>query len=175
MEHKMVQYLADKLAGIFNRPIKLLEPIPVPSQSYDPNRRQCLSTEILKTLLATAPTDTSKILGITEVDLFIPIFTYVFGEAQLGGRVALVSLARLKPEHSDLPCSQAGEPQNDEQYNLRALKEAIHELGHTFSLTHCTTENCVMTFANNLIQIDMKDYRFCPSCAELIKQQDLTD
>ena len=158
----MVQYLEEELALLFRRPVRQLSAITVPPASYDPNRRQCLSTEILKTILATAPAEEAvKILGITEVDLFIPIFTYVFGEAQLGGRAAVISLARLKPEYSE-------EPPDEERYKLRALKEAVHELGHTFGLTHCAANGCVMTFANNLIQVDMKDYRFCPSCAELI-------
>jgi len=161
VDNKMVQYLTDKLPEIFYRPVCRLDPVSIPASSYDPNRRQCLSTEILKAILSSAPVDALKILGITEADLFIPIFTYVFGEAQLDGKAALISLYRLKPPYDEV----AGEG----LYKSRILKEAVHELGHTFGLTHCAEPNCVMAFANNVFQVDMKDYRFCLSCAELIK------
>jgi archaemetzincin len=157
VDMKIIQYLTDNLSRLFNRAVQRLEPITVPPASYDPDRKQNLSTEILKELLHTAATDNNKILGLTKVDLFIPIFTYVFGEAQLGGRVALMSLSRLRPEYPD-----------EELYKLRILKEAAHELGHTFGLTHCPEPACVMTFANNVIEVDSKGDNFCPSCAERI-------
>lgn len=157
----MIKYLADELPLVFGRTATMLTSIPVPPQSYDDQRQQCLSSEILKTILESAPTDENKILGVTENDLFIPIFTYIFGEAQLGGRAALISLARLKPEDPE-------ETPNSELYKLRTLKEAVHELGHTFGLKHCPEPACIMRFANNIIEVDSKDYTFCPSCSGLI-------
>ena len=167
----MIKYLADELPLIFGRTVTPLPSIPVPPQSYDSQRQQCLSSEILKTILESASTDDNKILGITEVDLFIPIFTYIFGEAQLDGRAGLISLARLKPQLYDEPPDDAPSPcvqELGELYKLRALKEAVHELGHTFGLKHCPEPNCVMRFANNIGEVDSKEYTFCPSCRDLI-------
>ncbi|MDI6733380.1 MAG: archaemetzincin family Zn-dependent metalloprotease [Planctomycetota bacterium] len=163
VDDKIINYLLDMLPPVFNREIKRLNSISIPSESYDIQRRQYLSTELLKTLLRDAITEESKVLGITGADLFIPIFTYIFGEAQLGGRVALVSLARLKPDDTEEPDSYA-------LYQLRALKESVHELGHTFGLKHCSEPGCVMRFANNVIEVDNKDYHFCPSCMDLLNK-----
>ncbi|MFH1230479.1 MAG: archaemetzincin family Zn-dependent metalloprotease [Planctomycetota bacterium] len=158
---EMLQYLTNELSLIFDRDVISLSSILIPSQSYDVKRRQYLSTELLKILLSTSPLDAYKTLGITEVDIFIPIFTYVFGEAQLGGRAALISLARLRPQHyEELP--------DEELYKMRILKEAVHELGHTFGLTHCVEPKCVMRFANNIVEVDDKGSHFCPNCAYLI-------
>lgn len=157
----MIKYLTDELPLIFNKMVKPLPSIPVPPQSYDDQRQQCLSSEILKAILESAPADENKIMGVTEVDLFIPIFTYIFGEAQLDGRAGLISLARLKPDAND-------ESPDEELYKLRALKEAVHELGHTFGLKHCPEPACVMRFANNIIEVDSKDCSFCPSCHDFI-------
>lgn len=157
VDMKIIQYLTDNLSRLFSRAVELLEPMAIPPASYDPDRRQNLSTKVLKEILHTASPGDGKILGLTKVDLFIPIFTYVFGEAQLGGRAALMSLFRLRPEYPD-----------DELYKLRILKEAAHELGHTFGLTHCSEPACVMTFANNVMEVDQKGNNFCPSCAERI-------
>lgn len=163
VDNQMIEYLAEKLPKAFGRTVTVLEPIGITPQSYDIRRLQYLSDELLKAILSTAPIDALKILGITEVDLFIPIFTYVFGEAQLGGKAAIISLTRLKPEgYEDNP--------NGELYKLRMLKETIHELGHTFGLVHCAETGCVMNFANNIVEVDNKSYLFCSSCADLIKR-----
>ena len=45
----------------------------------------------------------ARLLGVTERDLFVPVLSFVYGQAQLGGRVAVVSLARLRPEFHGLP------------------------------------------------------------------------
>jgi archaemetzincin len=163
VDEKMIKYLTDELPLMFNKMVTPLPSIPVPPQSYDDQRQQCLSSEILKAILQNAPEDNNKTLGITENDLFIPIFTYIFGEAQLDGRAALISLARLKPEYPE-------ETPNSELYKLRTLKEAVHELGHTFGLKHCPESACVMRFANNIIEVDSKEYAFCPNCMDLIKE-----
>jgi len=202
----MIQYLQQELAGIFRRTVSILDPLPIPPQSYDAARQQYLSTELLKALLAntnapvcvpnigTGRDEPSKVLGVTEVDLFIPIFTYVFGEAQLNGTAALISLHRLKPDYYEdwsengFAVNNPAQPHGPEhnRYRLRALKEAVHELGHTFGLVHCTHEarsnpalrdqagedaygrKCVMNFANNVVEVDLKDKNFCPNCLDMI-------
>jgi archaemetzincin len=124
---------------------------------YDPGRRQYNSSQILLQLIHSAPADAFKILGITEVDLFIPILTYVFGEAQLDGVGAVVSMHRL---HNRL----YGLPDNDRLLRDRLNKEAIHELGHTFGLRHCTTPGCVLSPSTYVEDIDQKSDQICHEC-----------
>jgi archaemetzincin len=97
-------------------------------------------------------------LALVPFDLFIPILTYVFGEAEVGGNVAVVSYYRLAPERYGLPPDGA-------LLAERLVKEVIHELGHVFSLIHCATQSCVMHSSSYVEQIDLKESSFCRVCA----------
>ena len=90
--------------------------------------------------MRTCPTDTVRLLGITEHDLFIPMLSFVFGQAQLGGKAALVSFARLRQEFYGIDPADA-------VFTERARKEMLHELGHTFGLTHCPDRGCPMSLS----------------------------
>jgi archaemetzincin len=127
-----------------------------PLDSFDARRQQHSSTRILKWLLETRPRQGSKVVGITDVDLFIPILTFVYGEAQLGGSAAVVSTARLAPEDGFLL--------DRDLLRARAVKETIHELGHTFGLIHCPRPECVMSRSVNLVQVDAKENGLCRDC-----------
>lgn len=127
-----------------------------PADSFDQRRQQHSSTKILKWLLETRPRQGRKIVGLTDVDLFIPILTFVYGEAQLGGAAAVVSTARLVPDNPFRP-----EPA---LLHSRVLKECIHELGHTFGLLHCAQPTCVMARSVNLVQVDAKEPTLCHDC-----------
>ena len=120
------------------------------------------STNILKFLSDRVPKNTFKLLAITELDLYSPIFSCLFGEAQLGGGCALVSLFRLRQEFYNLT------PDLD-TFLARCEKEAVHELAHTFGLTHCHEKHCIMYPSNNIIDTDVKSNTFCPNCAARLK------
>jgi archaemetzincin len=114
----------------------------------------------------TADSDTN-VLGIAGVDLFIPILTYVFGEAQLAGRAAVVSTYRLDPARYGLAANQ--------QLLLdRLAKEAVHELGHTRGLVHCNHAVCVMRSSTYVEDIDLKSAQFCSACKQRIRAAVLT-
>ena len=137
-----------------------------PPDSFDPRRQQHSSTKILKWLLDSRPRQAHKVIGITDVDLFIPILTFVYGEAQLGGTAAVVSTARLANDNGFLP--------DPAQLTRRITKECLHELGHTFGLLHCPQSTCVMARSVNLGQVDAKEPALCPDCriryGELVSQ-----
>lgn len=125
---------------------------------FDSYRRQYHSTELLARLASFAHLHPGmKLLGVTSVDLYIPILTFVFGEAQLGGAAALLSTHRLSQEFYGLL------PDNG-LYLQRVEKEAVHELGHAFGLIHCQTSDCVMHFSNSVDMVDLKSRFFCPEC-----------
>ena len=98
-----------------------------------------------------------KTLGLFNVDLFIPILTFIFGQAFLGGRSGIVSLYRFNNERYGMT--------GDNQFlQDRFKKEVIHELGHTFGLIHCHNTDCVMRSSNYVEDIDQKNQQLCPNC-----------
>ena len=137
--------------------VRVLPSIPVPAGSFEPARNQYISTKILKEILGDVPANTLKLLGVTDKDLCIPILTYVFGEAQLGGTAAVVSLARLRQEYY-------GAPPDPKLFQERMRKECLHELGHTFGLIHCKSRDCVMYLSNTVVDVDTKGRSFCGAC-----------
>jgi archaemetzincin len=129
--------------------------------AFDARREQYHSTEILKKLAARAPGGTRKILALTKVDLFIPILTYVYGEAQLGGTACIISTHRLQTE------AATGQPVKG-SLEERTVKEAIHELGHTFNLRHCPEHTCIMHYCRNVADVDRKSEQLCRHCTVLL-------
>ena len=129
-------------------------------------RNQYNSTWILSQILTLVPGEDCKILGVTSLDLYVPVLTFVFGEAQLDGRAALVSSFRLRDELYGLP-------KNPEKLKERLEKEAIHELGHTFGLIHCREPNCVMYTSTYAEEIDFKSKDFCPACSAFLGNKKL--
>jgi archaemetzincin len=131
--------------------------------AYDRERGQYGSIAVLEMLARVCPPDAVKLLAVTERDLYIPVLTFVFGQAQLSGRVAVVSLARLRQEFYGLA-------PNREIFLERASKEALHETGHTFGLVHCADRNCAMSLSTNVRQIDSKRCEFCPPCGARLRR-----
>lgn len=134
------------------------------NDAYDPDRNQYHSTALISNLLSRYSDKILKVLGVTSLDLFIPVLTFVFGEAQLDGSVAVVSSCRLKPEFYGIPA-------DDNLLADRLEKEAIHELGHTLGLIHCQYYECVMHSSNCVEDIDLKLLSFCPECENILLQK----
>jgi archaemetzincin len=129
-----------------------------PQPSFHPEREQYHSSEILQRMQSFLHPQAWRLLGVTGVDLYIPILKYVFGEAQMGGPCALVSYHRLRQEFYGLD-------RDDDLLNQRLLKEAIHELGHTLDLRHCHDYRCAMASAHAVEWIDLRESTLCESCS----------
>lgn len=111
-----------------------------------------------------SPVIDTKVLGVADVDLFAGGLNFVFGQAELPGSAAIISLCRLRPEFY-------GEPPNEALKRRRLLIEAVHELGHTFGLDHCDSNKCVMRFSNALADTDAKGYDFCFECLAALAKE----
>ena len=151
-----IRSVSDCVTAHFGAPVREIA-LPAIDFAFDSARRQYRSTDVLEMLVRLCPADALKILAVTEKDLFIPVLTFVFGQAQLGGRVAVVSLARLRQEFYGLPA-------NPDVFYARVRKEALHETGHACGLVHCAG-HCAMALSTNVQQIDRKPAAFCAACA----------
>ena len=155
---ELLTALAAAIAHIFRVPCEVLPVRLDPEFAFHGERQQYHSSEILEAMQLYVSPDSWRVLGITDVDLYIPILTFVFGEAQIGGPCGLVSAHRLHQEFYGL------EPDPDILAE-RLLKEAVHEIGHTLDLTHCEDYQCAMAPSHAVEWIDLKESTFCSSCA----------
>lgn len=124
---------------------------------YNPGRRQYDANAILNAVTGSAPPDAFRTMGLLRVDLYIPILTYIFGQAGLNGRTGIASLYRLRNELYGLE-------EDGELLIERFSKVVVHELGHTFGLIHCTYPFCIMRSSTYVEDLDQKGIHFCPSC-----------
>jgi len=131
--------------------------------ALDRERGQYYSTPILHRLADLAPAQALKVLAIVDVDLFIPVLTHVYGEAQLGGRACIVSTRRLKEQLS--PANQL------QTLTRRLVIEALHELGHTFNLRHCKDPACIMHYCRMVKDVDRKSDQLCRYCSILLSDE----
>jgi len=128
---------------------------------YDPVRRQYDGDRLLRQIHLGTNTQHTKVIGLFRVDLYIPILTYIFGQAILGKNAAIASVFRLRNELYGLK-------QDEELLLMRTIKEVIHELGHTFGLIHCHHLTCVMHSSTYAEEIDLKSGSLCPDCRSIL-------
>lgn len=137
------------------------------SEFYDPTRRQYNGNNLLKLVDFMSFPDSLKTLGLFNVDLFIPILTFIFGQAFLNGRSGIASLYRFSNERYGMDA--------DNQFLLdRCRKEVIHELGHTFGLIHCSNSTCVMRSSTYVEDIDQKTQHLCSKCREEFEMRQIS-
>jgi len=149
--------LSERLGTILGQAVEILQSEAEPSHAFDSRRKQYSASDILKEISSKRSSGTGKIIGITDVDLYVSGLNFVFGQAHLRGQAAIISLARLRP-------SFYREEEDSRLLFSRTVKEAVHELGHTYGLTHCSDRGCVMSFSNSIRDVDLKGENFCESC-----------
>jgi len=157
LDGRLLKDLGPALAETFRVPCEVVPVRLDPEFAYHSERQQYHSSEILQAMQRYVTAESWRVLGITAVDLYIPILTFVFGEAQIGGPCALVSTHRLRQGFYGLPV-------DPEALRERLLKEALHEIGHTLDLTHCDDYQCAMAPSHAVEWIDLKAGTLCASC-----------
>jgi archaemetzincin len=150
-----MEELKDRVGGIFRCPLEIKARFSDLAEAYNPERKQYLSSKLLAALGKTEKEE--RVVGIADVDLYVPKLNFVFGEADVLSGTAIISLCRLRQEYY-------GMAPDEVLFLERATKEIVHELGHTFSLGHCLNNKCVMHFSNSLADTDLKEAHFCSKC-----------
>jgi archaemetzincin len=165
VESSVLKILDTELEKTFNCRVERYEKMPLPQDAFNPRRNQYFCPHILNTLRSFMELDheEEKVLGIADVDLYVHGLNFVFGQAELGGYFAVISLSRLRQSYYGLL-------EDKKIFKERAIKEAVHELGHVFGLEHCPDSACVMYFSNSLDDTDRKGASFCPRCKEILKK-----
>jgi len=162
IEDDLLPFLRSALRELLHVPCEIVPAVLDHSATFHAERRQYHSSQILAGMQKFANGESWRVLGITDGDLYIPILTFVFGEAQTDGECALVSAARLRQEFYGLTPDR-------ELLEQRLLKEAIHEIGHTCDLTHCDNYQCAMAASYAVEWIDIKDAALCKECREKLE------
>jgi archaemetzincin len=157
-----LKVIAAHISGYYKLSVQILPPLGHPDYAFHERRFQYDAGIILKALESVQFKGHDKVIGVLNLDLFVPIFTYVFGEAKQGGKFALVSLFRLdkNPDGHPSPSSLIFE---------RAAKVALHELGHLFNLFHCREKNCLMHFSGGIQDLDETPIYLCRYCSTFLK------
>ena len=162
-DRRLAQRLCAPLAAAFVAECRVLPQALDPQSAFHPEREQYHSTELLAAMHPLLASDGWRLLGLASVDLYIPVLTFVFGEAEMHGPCAVVGTHRLRQECYGLP------PAPELLYE-RTLKEAIHELGHTVGLTHCDDYQCAMAASHAAEWIDLKSASLCEHCRAEVAQ-----
>lgn len=150
--------LATDLASLLSLDTRLASVrAPLPDDGYDPRRGQTLAPRVLRGLRAARGTSDALVLGIANSDLYAPGLTFVFGQADIAGGVAVISLTRLYPAFY-------GRAHDEATFRRRAAIEGVHEVGHLLGLRHCASRSCVMFFSSTMSDSDEKGPIFCRNC-----------
>lgn len=160
---RLLEWLAESLQEKFRVRTRILPPLLDVGFALHAERQQYHSSELLSSMQSYVTRDTWKLLGITALDLYIPILTFVFGEAQVGGSAAIVSYHRLRQQFYGLP-------EDQDRLANRLLIEAVHEMGHTLQLTHCEDYRCAMAASHAVEWIDIKDSGYCEACLSRVME-----
>lgn len=155
IESEILAQLKESLEQTFTSVVEIGTQMDRPDYAYHPSRGQHLAPLILAAMSEFAAE--GKMLGVADVDLYAPGLNFVFGQADVKRGIAIISLHRLRQEYYHLA-------RDKELFSHRAIKEAIHEIGHTYGLTHCGDEACVMHFSNSLGDTDRKEAYLCQKC-----------
>ncbi|TSA26707.1 MAG: hypothetical protein D4R67_07305 [Bacteroidetes bacterium] len=160
-EKNILEKISKEVSQEFLIPVKVKEGYLDLSDFLDASRRQYNGTDLLKEVDVMYATDPVKTIGLFSVDLYIPILTFIFGQAYLNGRSGISSHYRLSNE-------RYGMKKDDVLMLERFTKEVIHELGHTFGLIHCHVPTCVMRSSTYVEDIDQKSMHLCAQCCSTL-------
>lgn len=163
---QLLERIIDALQDAFKTSVSKVSLLIDTDKLYSFERRQYYSTGFIEQAISQTTELDGKIILLTELDIYVPVLTFLFGEAQYNGKLSVVSVFRLHEEfYSGVS--------DDELLYQRTLKEILHELGHNFGLKHCLDWDCVMHSSNSIEEVDIKGDKYCKNCIKVIVNTNL--
>jgi archaemetzincin len=163
LPQRVLRVIAANIQAMLEAPVEMLPAMKIPEKAFQSHRGQYDAGLVLKHLTGLSFPDYSRLLAVTDVDLCTPIHTFIYGEAELGKNLAIVSNFRLMYTEEGIPAAE-------DIYYERLVKVALHEIGHTLSLYHCETPKCLMQVSRGLKHLDELDIIFCDRCSFMLSQ-----
>lgn len=158
----LLHNLITELSNRFTQKIHVVEINLNLDKFFSSDRKQYFSTQIIAEAMKHTDNLYGKVILITDVDIYVPALTFIFGEAQLNGKHSILSVCRLHEEfYSGIS--------NENLLLERTIKETLHELGHNFGLRHCIDWDCVMHASHGIEEVDIKGADFCKKCVANIE------
>jgi archaemetzincin len=154
VDKKILKIITEELKVTYRMVGEVTQTERLPQSMFNAFRNQYRSDEVLDFLEKHYQ---GRILGVTKEDLYTEGLNYIFGQAKMRGRVALISICRLDPKFFH-------QQEDEELFEKRVVKESIHEVGHMLGLTHCNKRACVMSFSNTAGEVDQKTKYLCDMC-----------
>jgi archaemetzincin len=154
VQEEILEEIAEGIKLVYGIDAKISSQIKIPEEAYNHLRHQYSGEKIISWLERNFK---GRILAVISEDVYAEGLNFIFGQAQFGGRIAIISLYRLNPQFYKKPFDK-------KIFIERAKKEAIHEIGHTLKLEHCPNEKCVMCFSNTINDVDKKGKDLCGMC-----------
>ncbi len=156
VEDRLLLACARNVRETFGLGVRISSVAMPPRLVHNPWKGQHLAGDILRYLSGISFPGMVKMLALVDFDLYERGTNFLFGEAEFGGNVAVVSVYRLRHP-------------NERVTFERVFKEVNHELGHTFGLEHCKNEGCVMGPSSSLTEVDSKSVSFCKDCLQKLR------
>lgn len=163
LDGELLRGIAERTAQVYGVPYRLAtEAMPLPEDALEVPTGKYRADGLLGKLKHRRPGRGVHRLGITEADVSIEDWNFVFGLAEMPGSTAIMSLAKLRPRRSSR--------ESDALLRDRAVKIAVHELGHTFGFRHCGDERCVMCYTETAAGVDVTEETFCAKCRSRLRR-----
>lgn len=151
------QMLADAIKETYPSVSIQKEPLVLPKEHYNRERKRYSGTGLLKDLSKLRKGNV--VLGLTDEIIFktnelSPTYG-IFGVSPVGAYVAVISSTR---------------PSGKQHSNDHLVKLMMHELGHSFGLNHCSNQHCFMVDAEHGNKFSQTP-SFCNDCKAFLNNK----
>ena len=158
LDATLVRAVASRIRETFLVNVVVLASLPLPESAFYRPRNRYRGERLLGWLDDHGTPQATKIIGLLASDISVTKGQFydwgVMGVAGLNRRAGVVSEHRLARQSAP-----------SDVVARRMTQVAVHELGHTFGLPHCSEAHCIMNDAEgSMAAVDASSGSFCARC-----------